>query len=191
MNRILRIFFHENDLFGERKRERLERRLRFKLNSALSQKKALEAVSDPEPDHQARLETVDEKIAELQQRLPRGDIPTYILLLLVSGAAVFVLYRLCHSGTVTQFWGSLDHPYLLRHRRWAVNVYKAGHVLASPLVFGPLLATIFTGLFFVQRRMQQRHARLLIKICTIILIGLACCFAAAFSRLLMLPLCSG
>lgn len=189
MNRILNVLFHVTDLFGERKRERLERKLLFKRNSAFSEKKALEAIADKTPDQNARLEKAEKKVEELQQRLPRGDIFAFIGFSIVVCALIFPVAFICHHGVVEKIWGSLDHPYLLRHRRQAVSIYTAGEFLASPFVFGTLLPAFLISLFFIQRRLQQRHARLLIKICTVILIVSIGCFAAAFFSLLVLPLC--
>ncbi len=174
--------------------DREERELLFQLRGVKERGKALRAAEEKGERVEERLEETNALAADLIRRLPRGDNPAFsklcalsILLLVPLGWTYHALYPV-----IVEMWGEPEtwaaNWYIQRHRLRAAHVFRVAHVLLasawSPVAFVSLLAV----LWFVQRKLQRRHARAVMRV--LIYLDLLAFFflTYAVSSLLMLPL---
>ena len=162
--RLWQALLKARDPFGEIARENDGRRLLGRRRHARERLEALQAAAARGEDVTADIVTMEAEIEDLTAQLPRGHIRDF-----VCSAALCVVIAVMLVGQGADFRDAiaktrrtLDDPYLLEHGYAATRICQVGQWITSSLVSGVVLAALWVLLWHVQRRLQRRHARILL-----------------------------
>lgn len=176
---------------GRQEREGLAR-----LKAAVLEMTILKAADRMGEEVDEELKRARKHIASLRERLPRGDAPAFLGLIMVyiltalGGAVVYNMLgevlRLQWQGEA-QDWTS--HWYLREFRPASTWMWQwARSLFGAPRVFGISSALALSALWSFQHRLQRRYAHLLLGFLTLGLIFLFFAFTISGFGLLLRPM---
>ena len=166
------ILFKRIDVFDlkgtQRAARRKEREILRELKETRGQEVALLAAQASGETVQTEIDRLRAKAKTLMDSIPRGDVRelrrlSFLSLLFL--IALTVVYR-CGTDLIVEIWGPMenwsDSWYLQKYRQPAADIWLVTQPLVSRYLHIPALAAIWVVVWLTQRRLQGRHARLLI-----------------------------
>lgn len=191
---ILRVLSRILDPFRERAGDVEERKMLLQLRGMRDSEKALLAAAERGESVEEDLEETRAQAADLLSRMTRGDNPSFYTLCALSVLTLVPLgfaYRRLYP-VIVEMWGGPEtwaaNWYLQRYRLYAAWIFRVGHFLIASIWSPVALVSLLAVLWFVQRRLQRRHARAVVR--TLIYVDLLAFFSLAYAagRLLSQPL---
>ena len=148
------------DLFGEERRAREERIILRKLGWAQTHQKALEVALAAGESTSEKLDAARNEVADLQARLPRGDVPLFCICCVWCLASIWVLVTFYSNmnSILIVLWGSADIRFLQRYWPLAPGIWLINQFVTSSYWSGLIVALLLGLLWGMQRRLQRRHA---------------------------------
>ena len=190
MRSIWRFLSTPRGLFRRSAASREERRLLSDLRVARSRERVLAAARASGERVEDQLTEVRARVADIAARLPRGHTAAFCAFAGICVLSAAFLRAMCGGlrAEVLEMWGTLDNPYLLDLRYCTSRLAKAGFFLTSSVWAGLGLLIVPVAVWFVQRRLERRHARALAAAAAWLVLATVIVFSFAVFSMLFLPL---
>ncbi len=188
--RLKRVLLRWIDPFGEYPRRKEERRLLGDRRRAAQRLKALYVAADRGEDVAAEIVVAEAEVEDLTARLPRGSTDAFVVTALMSAWMALFLNGIgeVFRDAVRTGWGSLDNPHHLEYMYLTSRLCIVGQWFASPVVCVTIFAATLSMLWCVQRRLQRRHARLILGAATLAIFAATMTVVFAQMQLIMFPM---